>query len=236
MPNKQKVISIDGPAYVGKSSIAKALSDLTGFSDIKTGHMYRSLGRLATETGVSLSDEAALTALAGSMVFKFVAARPTTQTWVNGENWTQALDDHRWVRAATAVSVHAGVRKILTDQQREFAKKEWIIMEGRDVGSQIFPNAAWKFYVTANEDIRAKRMWKMLSEDKKSRVEYKDYIPEIRRMDDADRNRPVSPLVIPEGAIVYDNSDSPTAQEDAGVLFSYLDAGLRIRQNARSNR
>jgi len=218
-----RVIAIDGPAYVGKSSISKALAELTGFTFINTGHMYRAVAKNCLDRGVSTEDESSVVAIAQEIRIDFKRAGADTLTWVDGEDMTHALNAPEIVLYASRIAKMPVLREILTSLQRGYAQRQTIIMEGRDIGSQVFPDAEWKFFITASLEVRARRMLKMM--DPETRKKYSDarqLIPKIRELDKNDTEREIAPLRQAEDAIVYDNSDSPTAAQDAEVLNGHM--------------
>ena len=230
----QEVIAIDGVSYVGKSSIAKALSRLTGFSYINTGHMYRAIGRLALEKKISIHETSSIVLLAKDMEIEFQVVDSECRTIVDGTDWTNSLDHYEIVRAASEVAAIPRVREILTQKQQQYANKQAIIMEGRDIGSIVFPEARWKFFIVAAVNIRARRMYKMMSEEERHfNPDQKLLIARIEALDEKDKNREISPLRVSDDAIVYDNSDSPSADQDALVLNYYMARHSEILENAR---
>ena len=222
------VIAIDGPSYVGKSTVARCLAQLTGYVYINTGHMYRAVAKKCLETRLSTEDVVAVATIARAMRIEFKPAEEgNSLTFVDGEDMTQKLASHEIVIAASRVASIPAVREILTDLQRSYAKSYMIIMEGRDIGSTVFPDARWKFFITASPIVRARRMRKVMDEENKKRFpDAEMLIPKIEELDRNDTSRKISPLRQAEDAIVYDNSESPTEKEDALVLNSYLTGEL----------
>lgn len=217
------VIAIDGPSYVGKSTIARELGRLTGYQFINTGHMYRSIARLCVESAVDPSDTAGVLAVAEKTRFDFRSTDRGSRTYVNGADWTDELQSPEIIRYASRIAAIAPLREILTRRQREIALQKKVIMEGRDIGTEVFPQARYKFFITASAEIRAKRMLKTLSEAEKKRYPGpEDLLRAIAALDEADQNRPIAPLRQAPDAIVYDNSASPTETQDADFLRTYL--------------
>ncbi len=226
------VIAIDGPAYVGKSVIAKALSEITGRAYINTGHMYRAVARVAMEREIAHTDARSLVAALQDLRIQFLPQKKEWRTVVDGQDWTDALDDPKVVLFSSKIAMIPQLREILTELQRGYAKERTVIMEGRDIGSVVFPDALWKFFITASLDVRARRMHKVLKEEEKRRhADFRALIPKVQEIDDADRSRKVSPLIEAPDAIVYDNSDSPSALQDALVLQYYVSHHQEIVQN-----
>ena len=221
---KQNVIALDGLSYVGKSTIAQSLAKLTGYSYINTGHMYRAVAKLALERGIPAGNVEVLSAMTRGMEIHFENSPVQPRTIVNGQDWTTAMDDDRTVRFAPQIAALPAIRDILTEQQRTMAQKTTIIMEGRDIGTVVFPQAKWKFFVSASFEIRARRMYKRLPPELKAKISLTDpaFLDKLRLLDESDLNRPVAPLRKAEDAIEYDNSTSPTEMEDALILYYCL--------------
>jgi CMP/dCMP kinase len=218
-----KVIAIDGPAYVGKSQIAQAVSKKLGYEFINTGHMYRALARVALESGVSLSDEKALSQIPFEVWFE--NGQTIVEQNSKTENWTNGLNRVEIVESAGVVAKLPGVRARLTAMQRDYAKTKWIVMEGRDIGTVVFPDAEWKFFVTASEKVRAERILKMLSPEEKGTIDFAKAHEKILQIDSADKNRKIAPLRQADDAIVYDNGESPSAIEDAEEILNCMKMG-----------
>jgi len=220
---KTSVIAIDGPSYVGKSSISRALAELTGFIFINTGHMYRAVAHRCLVEGVLAENEADVLRLARGMKIEFKKNGRDCLTVVDGRDMTDGLNAPEVVLTASRIAKLPALRDVLTAQQRGYARQQTIIMEGRDIGSEVFPDAEWKFFVTASLEIRAYRMWKMMDEkERQAMPDSRVLIPKIQELDENDMKRKIAPLKKAEDAIVYDNTDSPTAMQDARVLNGYF--------------
>ncbi len=230
---KAQVVAIDGPSYVGKSTISRELAERMGYLYVNTGHMYRAIGRIASEKKIDPKDAPAIVKIAQTTDFKFVSGKGFCGTVVNGSDWTRELDHQDIVFFASQISGIRELRDILTAKQREFSQEHPIVMEGRDIGTIVFPDAMWKFYITASVDIRAWRMFKMMTDqEKKERPDYRVLIPKIEKLDEIDRNREIAPLRLADDAIVYDNSTSPTEVQDAIILQYYMTHQDEIVRNA----
>ncbi len=218
------VIAIDGPSYVGKSTVARSLAALLGYDFINTGHMFRVVARECLLRNLSVKKEGEVADLAHCLDIQFESnEKGNSRTLVNGEDLTEALEGHEIMLLAAKVAQIGKLRDILTEKQRLYADKKMIVMEGRDIGSIVFPDAKWKFFITASMEIRAKRMYKIMNEaEKKNCSDYHTLIPKLEEIDEADRNRKISPLRIADDAIIYDNSDSPSEHEDSLILKYYI--------------
>jgi cytidylate kinase len=218
-----RVVAIDGPSYVGKSSVAKALAALTGFTFINTGHMYRAVAERCLSEGVALENEGGVLSLCRRTIVEFIRSGADCLTFVDGRDRTLSLDAPEVVLAASRIARIPALRDLLTARQRAYAERQDLIMEGRDIGTLVFPDARWKFFLTASAEVRARRMWKMLDDAaRRSIADSRTLIPKILELDENDMNRAVAPLRQADDAIVYDNSDSPTALQDAQVLSAYI--------------
>ena len=230
---KDKVIAIDGLSYVGKSTIAQALAKLTHYPYINTGHMYRSVAKFVLDEGIPVEDKSNLIAVTRGIKIEFQNKQERLRTLVNGQDWTAAIDEEATIRFAPKIAAIPEIREILTQRQRQYAQKQMIIMEGRDIGTVVFPLAQWKFFISAGFEVRARRMHKRLSQEdkKKIRLDDPDFLERLRRLDGADLNRPVAPLRKAEDAVEYDNSNSPSEEEDAVILHYCLRHPDRIQNH-----
>lgn len=230
--NKAQVIAIDGPSYVGKSTISRSLAERRGYLYINTGHMYRAVGMQALKEGIAPDNAPEIVRLAETLDFRFETGKGTCRTLVNGTDVTKLLDRQEFVFFASKISKIKPLRDILTRKQREFSQTQPIVMEGRDIGTIVFPDAMYKFFVTASLDIRAKRMHKIMPENEKAAcADYRTLIPKIEELDEIDRNREIAPLRIAEDAIIYDNTDSPSEDQDAIILEYYMTHREEIIKN-----
>lgn len=215
------IIAIDGYSYVGKSTIAQSLANQLDCVFINTGHMFRSVAKLSLKRKISATDVTRVTALAEDVQFNFVRSGKRCLTMVDGEDWTDVLDDVGIIEIASQIAKIAELRSVLVSKQRVFSKSEKIIVEGRDIGSVVFPEAKWKFFIKAGLDIRARRMGKVLRE-RSENLDMDVMKTKIQQLDEADLNRKIAPLTQAADAIVYDNSFSPTEDYDAFILKYYM--------------
>ena len=197
------LVAIDGPAGSGKSTIAAALASRLGLERLDTGAMYRAVTLLVLRTGTVPFDEGLAVELARTMTLD-----PGTPTLLNGEDVTEAIRTAEVDRAVSVVAAHPGVRHELVRRQREWAEEHGGgVVEGRDIGSVVFPEADVKVFLTADPAVRARRRVSQragLGEwDKPESVELDDLV----RRDSHDSSRASSPLTVPEGAVVIDSSE-----------------------------
>ena len=199
-------IAIDGPAGAGKSSVAKAVAAKLGFIYVDTGALYRSIGVNALRNGLNTEDAAAVTALlpATKIELKFIDG--TQRVFLNGEDVSEAIRMPEASMAASNVSAIPAVRTFLLDLQRDMAKNNNVIMDGRDIGTVILPDAQYKFFLTASAEVRADRRFKELAE-KGINVDYKSLLEEIIQRDYNDSHRETAPLKQADDAILIDSSD-----------------------------
>ena len=200
------IVAIDGPAGSGKSTVAKLLAKRLGFIYLDTGAIYRALGYLAKEKGVSLEDEEALVELAKKMELSFEDSEEGIKVILNGKDVTSAIRTEEAGMAASIVSKHPKVRKTLLDLQRCFAEKGNLVAEGRDMGTVVFPNAEVKVFLTASCEVRAKRRYKELKE-KGVDVSFEEVLESVKKRDQQDATRSVAPLKPADDAVIIDTSD-----------------------------
>ena len=227
------VIAIDGPCYVGKSTIALALARLTGYTYINTGHMYRAVAREALQQRISLTNTEVIISLAESISICFEQQGDSCRTIVNSEDLTDSLNSLQIASGAAQIAPYTGLRRVLTDMQRSYAAGKPVIFEGRDIGSVVFVDAVWKFFITASVEVRAKRMKKILMKTQnESLPDMTTLMATIDERDERDQKRIIAPLKMANNAILYDNSDSLSAAQDALILQYYVNHISEIVRNA----
>ena len=189
------VITIDGPAASGKSSIARLVAQRLGRTYVNTGNMYRAMTWAVLQAGIDPSDAEAVRAAAAEIVFESPVVDGKTEVCVSGRTPTDAeLNSDPVNRAVSLIASVAEVRDRLVAEQRALAKLGPLVMEGRDIGSVVFPESPYKIYVDASEEVRASRRGAQGRAD------------QIAERDRIDKQRKNSPLVVPTGASVIDNS------------------------------
>ncbi|MBK9070139.1 MAG: (d)CMP kinase [Myxococcales bacterium] len=200
------VITIDGPAGAGKSTLARMLAQALGLALLDTGAIYRSVALLALEAGTSLDDAPALAALAGTMTLRFAFEGDVNRVFVNGRDVTALVRRPDISLATSQVSAHPGVRTALLNLQRQLGDVEpGVVVEGRDTGTVVFPHAAIKFFLTAGDEVRARRR---VAEQQASGhdVDFAETLKEIRQRDERDSSRGTAPLKAADDAVVVDSS------------------------------
>lgn len=193
-------VAIDGPAGAGKSSISKEVARRMNFLYIDTGAMYRAVGYYCIKNNIDYNDEEKVNSILDDLniVEEYT---DKTNVYLNGEDITGLIRTESVSKAASVTSSYKNVRVKLVELQREMAKTMNVIMDGRDIGSVVLPNAELKIYLDASPEIRAERRLLELSED----ANYEDVLRDIKERDDRDMNRKESPLVQVEDAIYIDN-------------------------------
>ena len=198
-------IAIDGPAGSGKSTLARRVAALLGYLYIDTGAMYRAVGLKALRRAVSLDDADALTALARDSRIDLRAKDSAQQVFLDGEDVSAAIRTPQVAEAASKVAVVPGVRQVLVAEQRRAGAQGGVVMEGRDIGSVVFPDAKLKIFLTASPEIRAERRWRE-HQQKGEDVDLARTLEEVHERDRRDRERATSPLIRAQDAVVVDST------------------------------
>lgn len=199
-------IALDGPAGSGKSTVAKFLAKEYNILYLDTGAMYRACGLKALREDIDPKDEPRVRKMLESIDVKVEYIDGTQHTFLDGEDVSEKIRENAVSMAASHVSAHPCVRVKMVELQREIAKKTSCILDGRDIGSAVLPNAKFKFFLTADSKVRARRRYDELVA-KGQTVDFEDLHKEIVQRDKQDSEREFSPLVCAEDAIVIDTSD-----------------------------
>jgi cytidylate kinase len=197
------VVAIDGPGGAGKSTIARRLAQRLGFLYIDTGAMYRAVALWAHRQGIGMTDMLKLEQLAIAADIGLKSDPP--QVTLNGEDITEAIRVPEMSQAASKISAVSGVRRALVDKQRKMAQVGSVVMEGRDIGTVVFPDATVKIFLDASAEVRADRRVREL-EAKKAAVKADDVLKELVERDARDRGRADSPLMQAPDAEYVDTS------------------------------
>lgn len=198
-------IAIDGPAGAGKSTIAKRVAEDLGFVYVDTGAMYRAMGLYFLRKGIPLEDEGAVSASCGEISVDIAYENGVQQVLLNGENVTALLREEAVGNTASEISAYPAVRAALMDLQRGLAASYNVIMDGRDIGSLVLPEADCKIYLTASTRVRAVRRYKEL-EAKGEAVSLEEVEQKIIDRDNRDMTRETAPLIQAEDAVYLDAS------------------------------
>jgi len=210
------IIAIDGPVGSGKSTVARRVAGLLGYSYLDSGAMYRALAWKALAGGVPLDSPAGLAALAQATRIDLAQDAGELRVRVDGSDVTEAIRSADVARAASQVAVVPGVRTVLVDQQRRAGQAGGVVMEGRDIGTVVFPDAHLKIFLDASVEVRAERRRRdhlAKGED----LEVSKVLEEVRERDRRDRERATSPLVRAPDAILVDNT-AMDAEETARLI------------------
>lgn len=203
------IIAIDGPSGAGKSTVAKAVAKRLGFSCLDTGAMYRAIAWRALEDGVALDDEDGLGRIARTCEISFghVEGDPLPKrVFIDGVEVTDVIRTARIDKAVSPTSAAPSVRTALVDQQRRIGAGGDFVVEGRDIGTVVFPDAAVKVFLTASDEERAHRRVRQNVDRGIGSIDYEEVLADLRRRDEADSSRATSPLVAAEDAVRIDST------------------------------
>ena len=202
-------IAIDGPGGAGKSTISKAVAKKLGIIYVDTGALYRTIGYYARENGLSVNDvkvSELITPLLSNVAIEIKYVDGTQHVILNGEDLGDKIRQPDISMYASAVSSVPNVRAFLLEAQKELARKNSVIMDGRDIGTVILPDADVKIFLTASNEARATRRYNELIA-KGQNVKYEDVLSEMNQRDLADSTRDAAPLKAADDAVYFDNSD-----------------------------
>ena len=214
-------IAIDGPAGAGKSSIAKALSKRLGYIYIDTGAMYRAVALFFVENNISDGTDSRIESLLDKLEISIKYEDGAQKVILNGEDVTDKLRLEEIGKLASKFSAIGSVREKLVALQRKLAQKENVVMDGRDIGTVVLPNADLKIYLSASSKVRAKRRYLELLEKGQTDLDINDIEDEIIKRDEADMNREISPLKQADDAYYLDSSDM-TLEEVVSKILSMV--------------
>lgn len=219
-------IAIDGPAGAGKSTVAKQLAKNLGYIYVDTGAMYRAMALYLLRKGIDKEDSRAIEEACSEVEISLEYKDGVQQLILNGENVTDLIRTEEVGNMASATSVNAPVRKKLLELQRKLAQRKDVVMDGRDIGTCVLPDANLKVYLTADSRVRALRRYKELQE-KKVECDLEEIEKDIIERDYRDMHREIAPLVQAEDAVLLDSSNM-TLEEVLDEMESLLeDAGSK---------
>ena len=198
-------IAIDGPSGAGKSSLAKRLAAELGYVYVDTGAMYRAIGLYTLRAGQNTKDAAAVAALLPDIHLDIRPGQGAQQILLNGEDVTETVRQEQVGMAASDVSAHPAVRAFLLETQRALAARSNVLMDGRDIGTVVLPDATVKIFLTATPEARAQRRLAEL-QAKGQAADYANVLADIRLRDDQDTHRAVAPLRQAADAVLLDTS------------------------------
>lgn len=211
------VVTIDGPAGAGKSTVARRLARLLGYRLLDTGAIYRAVALRALEAGVDPDDEAGLAALADGLAIDFAFEGDVNRVLLDGRDVTADIRTPVASQAASKVSRHPAVRAALLGLQRRMGGAGGVVVEGRDTGTVVFPDAGAKFFLTATDEERARRRQAELESGGGDAPAFAETLREIRERDDRDASRDVAPMRAADDAILVDSSDLALDEVIAGM-------------------
>jgi len=224
-------IAIDGPGGAGKSSLAKRLAAAFNFIYVDTGAIYRTVGLAASNRGIDAKNEDAVKAILPELQISMMYNDDGEQCMLlNGEDVSKQIRMPEVSMLASAVSAHSSVRAFLLDMQRKFARENNVVMDGRDIGTVVLPEAELKIYLTADVEVRARRRFKEL-EQKGVEAKFEDVLEEMKQRDWQDMNREVAPLKKADDAVLVDTSEIDF-EESFKVLCELVIKELAIEAEA----
>lgn len=206
---RRPVVAIDGPVGTGKSTVARLLANRLGFTYVDTGAMYRCVALAALRADLDPNDARSVAGLLRDLDVRFdspLEPERAQRVFLNGQDVTEAIRTPEVSRSTSVVADNPDVRERMVSLQRRMGERGGVVMEGRDIGSVVFPDAEVKFYLDADEKVRARRRHEEL-EGKGLKSSYNKTLEDLQDRDERDRARPVGGLRIAEGAEVVDTSE-----------------------------
>lgn len=206
-------VAIDGPAGAGKSTIARRAAERLGFVYVDTGAIYRSIGYAALSSGIDLGKEAAVEAMLSGISLRMDWVDGVQHMYLSGEDITAHIRSVEVSASASKVAAMPAVRAFLLEMQRQTAKKRFVIMDGRDIGTVVLPDAAVKIYLFASVEVRARRRWLEMQN-----LPFEQVLRDVADRDARDMNREIAPLKPAEDAVLLDTSELDLEQSIEAVL------------------
>ncbi len=206
MNTKKIAIAIDGPAGAGKSSISKVVANELGYLYIDTGAMYRGVTWAVLDSNVDVNNQKEVEALLPSLDLTLEPTASACKVFVKGQDVTNLIRQQQINENVSTIASYKGVREYLVERQQAMAAVGGVILDGRDIGSVVLPDAELKIYLTASVDARAKRRW-LEVQGTSNEQPLEDIKKNVESRDEMDKNRDESPLVCVEDAIIVDSSN-----------------------------
>jgi len=211
------VVAIDGPAGAGKSTVTKRLAQQLGYSLLDTGALYRAVALVARDRGVGWDDEARLAKVAAELDIRFEMEGEVNRVFLGDREVTAAIREPEISDGSSRVSAVAAVRAALLDLQRRLGERGGVVVEGRDTGTVVFPDARAKFFLTASPEVRAQRRTQELRSAGKD-ADFGQVLAEIRERDERDSIRDLAPLCQADDAVPIDSSSRSVDEVVAQML------------------
>ncbi|WP_252503454.1 (d)CMP kinase [Sporosarcina sp. Marseille-Q4943] len=199
------IIAIDGPAAAGKSTIAKRIAQKLGYTYIDTGAMYRALTHKAIQSSINMDSDHGLAELLEETEILLIPENGGQAVWIDGVDCSDEIRSREVTAAVSKVAAHSTVREMMVDKQRKLANDSGVVMDGRDIGTEVLPNADLKIFMTASVNERAERRFQE-NEKRGIHSSLSQLKEEIEKRDRADSEREVSPLKQAEDAILLDTT------------------------------
>ncbi|MBW3565982.1 MAG: (d)CMP kinase [Acidobacteria bacterium] len=218
------IVAIDGPSGVGKSSTSRAVARRLAIPHIDTGAMYRAVALRVIEAGIDPSDEIGVVDLASRTTVDFETRNGENEVVADGENVAGKIRTPEVSLVASTVSAHPGVRRRLVALQQEIGRRSGGVLEGRDIGTKVFPDTPHKFFLTASPEVRAGRRWRELKQ-KGVDASLEEVLSDQERRDRQDSTRVDSPLTVNETYRVIDTSEMTVEEVVDVIVESVGDAG-----------
>lgn len=220
-------VAVDGPAGAGKSTVSRRAAKILGLVYVDTGALYRAIGLYTIENGIDTKDEKAVTSVLKDITVDLDNSGGEQRVLLCGEDVTGNIRTGAVSMAASDVSSYPEVRAFLLETQKKIAREKSVIMDGRDIGTVVLPEADVKVFLTADAAVRAKRRFLELTE-RKEKVDYNTILAEINERDHNDKNRAVAPLKQADDAILLDTSEM-SFDESIQALVNIIRKGTDIK-------
>ncbi len=220
-------VALDGPSGAGKSTVAKALSARLGLVYVDTGALYRTVGYYVRQKGADPKSEAEVTRLLPEMQVELCYRNGEQHVMLNGEDLGQKIREPEISMYASAVSALPSVRAFLLDMQRNIARHQSVVMDGRDIGTVILPDAEIKIFLSASSEARARRRYRELTE-KGISTTYEDVLRDMEERDRNDAGRAVAPAIPAADAVKMDNSHMTVEENVEAILQLIRERGLSV--------